>query len=289
MSFEQTHVSPLPLVMPASSGPMTFEERARVLTEKSRSHIHLADLDPTNPHVLDQVVGHVMELATNQNGSRFLQDRLDERQPPYLDIVFDEILEFLPELMVNLFGNYLCQKVITYSSAQQQMLILQKLSPDFIRVVCDRQGTRASQKLVELCASNSSHRDTIMQICQSDWMLLMMNANATHLVHVILDTFPSAEVHSIFEDALTHVCDLANDQHGLCILKKCLSLSHQANPMHFDAMLHAVRLCLCVPWCNSMFIFAHIRRSSVRRFFPALFAFCGLTLSHFEITLVFHF
>jgi hypothetical protein len=241
LSFEQTNAAPLSAVMAARAGTLSFEERARLLTEKSRAHVLLTDLDPRNPHILDQVVGHVMELAANQNGSRFLQDRLDERQPPYLDIVFDEILVFFPELMVNLFGNYLCQKVITYSSDQQRSRILQQLGPDFLRVVCDRQGTRAAQKLVELCSSNSSHRASIIHICQSQWLQLMMNANATHLVHVMLDMFPSTEVHPIFEEALTHVGGLANDQHGLCILKKCLSLSHQANQTQFDAMLQAVR------------------------------------------------
>jgi hypothetical protein len=52
------------------------------------------------------------EMAKDQIGCRVLQKRLDDGDPYTATLIFDRIRDYIPELMTDPFGNYLCQRLI---------------------------------------------------------------------------------------------------------------------------------------------------------------------------------
>jgi len=107
----------------------------------------------------------MVALAKSQAGSRLLQTKLAANDPVYYAQVFDEVYDALPELMVDLFGNYLCQKLLTFANDAQRLQILLKVLPELLEISCDRQGTRAIQKLIE-SLRHQSERQLVMEWLQ---------------------------------------------------------------------------------------------------------------------------
>ena len=56
--------------------------------------------------------------------TRNLQKLLNKIQPEGLDSILDKLKFNFPELMIDTYGNYFCQKLIQSCSAEQRMFIL---------------------------------------------------------------------------------------------------------------------------------------------------------------------
>ena len=58
---------------------------------------------------LRDVVGHFTEFSMDQHGSRFIQQKLERATNSEKDLVFQEIINSAPQLMTDVFGNYVIQ------------------------------------------------------------------------------------------------------------------------------------------------------------------------------------
>jgi len=86
-------------------------------------------------------------MARTQCGSRYLQQKLQERDQQYYNMAFSELLHSLPKLIINLFGNYLCPPLFRYANTvDQRIQIISVLAPSFVLISINQQGTRALQK-----------------------------------------------------------------------------------------------------------------------------------------------
>jgi len=194
---------------------------------------------PGNSGEVDQFLpmfeGRVTLLAKTQSGSRFLQQRIAEGHPGYFSLVIKEVLSDLPELMVDLFGNYLCQKLIEKCNEQQRDNMLAKLANHFPHISCDRQGTRAVQKIVGATTTHQQREVFMSSISrESDLLRLMRDSNGSHVIHAVLDKFPLSMVTPIFNLAYKTCYKLAVHQHGLCVLKKCMTLAKPKDFMNLS-------------------------------------------------------
>jgi len=64
--------------------------------------------------------GALRELAHEQHGCRFLQDQLDLRHKPHIDLIFEATKADAVELAMDPFGNYLVQKLVQYGTTAQR-------------------------------------------------------------------------------------------------------------------------------------------------------------------------
>jgi hypothetical protein len=58
---------------------------------------------------LRDVINHFVEFSMDQHGSRFIQQKLERATNAEKDMVFKEILPNAPQLMTDVFGNYVIQ------------------------------------------------------------------------------------------------------------------------------------------------------------------------------------
>ena len=74
-----------------------------------------------------------MEYAKDQNGSRYIQQRLEQASVIDKTAVFREIIPHCHELMTDVFGNYVIQKFFELGTLEQK-----QVSPPFRldRTVC---------------------------------------------------------------------------------------------------------------------------------------------------------
>ena len=71
--------------------------------------------------------GHFIECATDQYWSRFMQQKCEECSEQELDVLFTEILPQSAELMKDVFGNYIIQKLFKYGSGQMRQVLADQL------------------------------------------------------------------------------------------------------------------------------------------------------------------
>ena len=72
-----------------------------------------------------------------------LQKKLEERNSYVTSQIFDNIVNYLPELIMDPFGNYLSQKLFEMIDAQQLQTTLDVIIPHMITASLNPHGTRA--------------------------------------------------------------------------------------------------------------------------------------------------
>ena len=61
-------------------------------------------------------LGHVVEFCLDQNGSRFIQQRLEVADAMEKKAVVDELVPSIQELQNDVFGNYVIQKLFEFGN-----------------------------------------------------------------------------------------------------------------------------------------------------------------------------
>ena len=108
-------------------------------------------------------------MCKDQHGCRFLQKKLEEGVPEHRDIIFRETFKHFAELMtgeftkttssqmlnfeLDPFGNYLCQKLLEYSTDEQRNLICESVAGDLVTISLNMHGTRAVQKMIDFLST----------------------------------------------------------------------------------------------------------------------------------------
>ncbi|KAF8128321.1 hypothetical protein K438DRAFT_2000386 [Mycena galopus ATCC 62051] len=86
---------------------------------------------------LEDLQGEIPVLCKDQHGCRYLQKKLEEGH--------------FVDLMTDPFGNYLCQKILEYSTDEQRNVICDSIAQDLVKISLNMHGTRAVQKMIDFC------------------------------------------------------------------------------------------------------------------------------------------
>lgn len=70
--------------------------------------------------ILD-IKGHVVEFCQDQNGSRFIQQRLEIGNPNEQQVVMAEVLPAVRQLRNDVFGNYVVQKLLEFGTPEMKI------------------------------------------------------------------------------------------------------------------------------------------------------------------------
>ena len=71
---------------------------------------------PSYHATIARLEGHVVEFCLDQNGSRFIQQRLEVADPVEKGAVMDEVLPAVTDLQNDVFGNYVVQKLFEFGT-----------------------------------------------------------------------------------------------------------------------------------------------------------------------------
>lgn len=203
---------------------------------------------------IDEFEGQIYSLCKDQHGCRFLQKQLDIYKEKNVSInhaamiIFNEIQNYIVELMTNQFGNYLIQKLFDQISSTQRLQLLKNCrirylksnendesavdsshENDLIKIALDSHGTRALQRLIEV-VSTQDETDLIITSCKNHIVQLSRDLNGNHVVQKMLTQFNKtpSNVQFIFDSATENCLQIATHRHGCCVLQRCLDYgSHE--------------------------------------------------------------
>lgn len=117
---------------------------------------------------LEKLIEQACTLSKDQTGCRKLQKKLETEDQTVITRIFEAILPNFGELMVDPFGNYLCQKVVETCTSEQVGIVINRVTPELISVCLNPHGTRAVQKLIEICAEKDSMLKQITTALSAD-------------------------------------------------------------------------------------------------------------------------
>ncbi|XP_020575654.1 putative pumilio homolog 8, chloroplastic isoform X2 [Phalaenopsis equestris] len=170
----------------------------------------------------------IYHMAKDQDGCRFLQKKLEERNAETIDFIFYGVIDHVLELTENPFGNYLMQKLLEICSMEQRMKIIRKLTSqpsELIRISLNTHGTRTVQKLIDTL---KTREEILLVTCalRPGFLQLIKDPNGNHVVQKCLLSLKAEDNKFIFDAATKHCIDIATHRHGCCVLQCCISRSN---------------------------------------------------------------
>lgn len=115
--------------------------RSAVLTEFKNNK--------TRKWELKDIFGHCVEFSGDQHGSRFIQQKMEVATVEDRNVVFQEIVPTGNglQLMQDVFGNYVVQKLFEYGSQPQRALLAATMKGRILQLSLDMYGCRVVQKV----------------------------------------------------------------------------------------------------------------------------------------------
>ncbi|KAL5992382.1 hypothetical protein ACLOJK_013299 [Asimina triloba] len=176
---------------------------------------------------LAELRGNIYLFAKDQHGCRFLQQKFDEGNPQDVQIIFNEIVDYVVELMMNSFGNYLIQKLLDVCNERQRMQILivvTRKRGELVRISLNTHGTRAVQKLIETL-KNQEQISLVTAALEPGFLALIKDLNGNHVLQRCLQCFSVGDNKFIFDAATKYCVEVATHRHGCCVLQRCIGHS----------------------------------------------------------------
>lgn len=170
----------------------------------------------------------------SKQASKSLQQLISKSIPSELEKIISALKPTISDLMVDMYGNYLCQTLFHTCSAEQRLTLLQALRGSLVSIAFHPRGTHALQNLITM--ANLKEEDTIYREQFTGKIIDMSkDPNASHVVQRLLVSVSNR--YFITREILGHIKDLATDKLGVCVVKKCCNDPEIMNEILEHALL----------------------------------------------------
>ena len=170
---------------------------------------------------LEQLQGEILGLCKDQHGCRYLQKKLEERNPEHVHIIFLETHQHVVDLMTDPFGNYLCQKLLEFSDDEQRTVLINNAAPEMVKIALNSHGTRALQKMIEF-VSTPEQIQTVTHALNDRVVELIQDLNGNHVIQKCLNRLTPKDAQFIFDTVGTSCVVVGTHRHGCCVLQRCI-------------------------------------------------------------------
>ena len=178
---------------------------------------------------LELFVGRFLELATEQGGCRFLQQRIAMEGQLGAGLVLNELQSQLQGLMVDAFGNYLYQVLVQHVSPQQRLDMLERVRGNLLRAALNIHGTRSVQKHIEYGGHVPRERDVVVTELGAHISKLAMDTNGNHVVQRMIQSLshPDFIINAVVADLIV----VTRHRHGCSVVQRCIDASNAPQRM----------------------------------------------------------
>jgi hypothetical protein len=181
---------------------------------------------------LAAMAGHVQEFARDQFGSRFIQQQLESPATLARDkeAFFEEVLPHAPALCVDVFGNYVIQKIFepgVATVAQQRKLVMDTIKGHMLELSLHMYACRVVQKVVERLFSGrkaTSGEEATDDQLASDTSSSSNSSSSSDSSEsdVVGQVLSVQEQDEILGELAPFVMQCVEDQNGNHVIQKCI-------------------------------------------------------------------
>eukprot|EP00123_Amoebidium_parasiticum_P018462 comp24214_c1_seq1/m.44520 comp24214_c1_seq1/g.44520 ORF comp24214_c1_seq1/g.44520 comp24214_c1_seq1/m.44520 type:complete len:891 (-) comp24214_c1_seq1:262-2934(-) len=200
-----------PVLKPVENGP----PRSKLLEDFRNNRRHNLQLP--------DIVGYVIEFASDQHGSRFIQQKLEVASNADKELVFKEMLPEVLQLMTDVFGNYVIQKFFEHGTAEQRLTLSQMVEGHVLQLSLQMYGCRVIQKALESIPPD--HKDLQVRLVKElDGHVLrcVKDQNGNHVVQKCIESIDSDTIQFIVDSFAGQVCALSTHPYGCRVIQRIL-------------------------------------------------------------------
>ena len=174
--------------------------------------------------------GLLMDLCTDQYGSRFIQQKLEVCTDEERDLAFHAITaadhpaadgsQLVVSLSLDVFANYTIQKLMEVCTPVQQRTLCVSLAGSVLLLSLQTYGCRVVQKAMEV--STVDVQAMLVSEIEGHAMSLMTDQNGNHVVQKCIECCPAALLDSLLQSVRTHIYRLASHPYGCRVTQRML-------------------------------------------------------------------
>ncbi|KAJ6783459.1 hypothetical protein PWT90_04364 [Aphanocladium album] len=202
------------------SGAPQRDSQARVIQNR-RQQLDPDAMSRYQNMPLESFRTQIYDLCKDQHGCRYLQKKLEERNPEQVHMIWLETNQHVIELMTDPFGNYLCQKLLEFCNDDERTVLIQNASQDMVRIALNQHGTRALQKMIEY-VNTPQQVHLIIEALRFRVVELIQDLNGNHVIQKCLNKLTSADAQFIFDAVGNNCIEVGTHRHGCCVLQRCI-------------------------------------------------------------------
>lgn len=164
--------------------------------------------------------GLVNEFATDQNGSRFIQQSLETSNAEQKQAIFDQLEPTCLRLCVDVFGNYVIQKFFEFGLPSHRRILAEKLSGNVLTLSLQMYGCRVIQKALEVIGEDQ--QVLLVKELEGHVIKCVKDQNGNHVVQKCIEKVPPQHVQFIVQSFKGHVFSLSTHAYGCRVIQRLL-------------------------------------------------------------------
>jgi len=165
--------------------------------------------------------GLVAEYATDQNGSRFIQTKLEDATLEEKQAVFEQILPETLRLCTDVFGNYCIQKFFEHGTPEHKQKLAKKIQYRVLALSLQMYGCRVVQKILESVEVET--QKMLIQELDGHVLECVKDQNANHVIQKCIETVQnSKDIEFIIKAFYGRVYDLSTHPYGCRVIQRML-------------------------------------------------------------------
>jgi pumilio RNA-binding family len=184
------------------------------------------------------ITGHVMEFCQDQNGSRFIQQRLEIGNASEQNVVMAEVLPVVRQLRTDVFGNYVVQKLLEFGTSEMKAQLRDTLRGEMLPLSLQMYGCRVVQKALETLEEDDLPK--LLIEFHHNVLSCIHDQNGNHVIQKCIEVMSTKAKHAyamhdgeranffgeqidfIINDVLDNVTSLSCHPYGCRVLQRIL-------------------------------------------------------------------
>ncbi|KAL6309245.1 armadillo-type protein [Sparassis latifolia] len=168
---------------------------------------------------LRDIFGYVVEFSSDQHGSRFIQQKLENGTLEERRIVFEEIVpQHALQLIQDVFGNYVIQKLFEQCTQAQRTLLANTMEGHILPLSLQMYGCRVVQKAIEYVLPEQ--QGTFVKELETSVIVCVKDANGNHVIQKLIERL-APEYLGFVSAFRGNVYDLSTHPYGCRVLQRC--------------------------------------------------------------------
>jgi len=192
----------------------------------------------TRDWTVRRIEGHVVEFCQDQNGSRFIQQRLEMGNVAEQQLVMQEVLPAIRRLRNDVFGNYVIQKLLDFGTPDMKSDIRETLEGEMLQLSLQMYGCRVVQKALESLDEDELPR--LLREFHHNVLSCIHDQNGNHVIQKCIEVlnhrahkaatlgdvhranFLEEQIDFIIDDVLINTAALSCHPYGCRVLQRIL-------------------------------------------------------------------
>lgn len=185
---------------------------------------------------LSELKSHVVEFATDQHGSRFIQQKLETASEEDKMAVLSEALTDTQRLMTDVFGNYVVQKLLDHGGKKAIASIALELEGRMLPLSLHMYGCRVVQKALEVVGPEK--RSQLVKELDGHVLKCIRDQNGNHVIQKCVELVEADSVQFIVDAVQGQSVLLAGHSYGCRVVQRILEhgVHHQKAPIMEEIM-----------------------------------------------------